>query len=618
MEHIFKNDAAISLFFMIFFIIFSVFLPIYDATNGLHNVIFDNYKLVWYDGRSPANVHLILNLVQNASVSFPKGYSIDGSKIENNFDFKEIGGRYYPRFTLWPVIIVFLIVKIIPFSTELQLFKILLLVNMLLSSAIIGIFYMLQRLLGLRRYYSSISTLVVSISSSMLIYARYLFFTETISTLVFILLIYIVVKNWSKQSRKNDIIIFSLLSLFLILLNPDNILLQIILSLIFAYFLFKYKSVKSIYIFTLILIISVVVIKIYATLIYPIVEWRTAPMVTFIKNFIGNSSYNIFPRYINALDYSIFGYSNSTSEWKHQRQFAYIYGFAEEKGNAIFIFSYSLPGALFGPKGFVYNSPFLIFSILGLFIYIHKEKRDFLLALIILFIVIFGLRFFWYGGVTPRYIRGFNIPILLLSFFSFYFIQENKNIFIRLVFVLLVIVSTLNVISLAIRADWTYEHEADLVSYDLVLWPLIPTEQKTMATNTLEFNLASRTEQARWSFSGDPGCNAKPENGIKTDPCYCTYSSWAQKTVAVPWDYIRLNTTVCADIAGNDGTEGTIYLNGKLLDTIFVSSYSCVSKSYVQKLADHSVEIKLKSGQYGKCSGDMTFWKYISVEEYRS
>jgi len=611
MEHIFKNDAAISLFFMIFFIIFSVFLPIYDATNGLHNVIFDNYKLVWYDGRSPANVHLILNLVQNASVSFPKGYSIDGSKIENNFDFKEIGGRYYPRFTLWPVIIVFLIVKIIPFSTELQLFKILLLVNMLLSSAIIGIFYMLQRLLGLRRYYSSISTLVVSISSSMLIYARYLFFTETISTLVFILLIYIVVKNWSKQSRKNDIIIFSLLSLFLILLNPDNILLQIILSLIFAYFLFKYKSVKSIYIFTLILIISVVVIKIYATLIYPIVEWRTAPMVTFIKNFIGNSSYNIFPRYINALDYSIFGYSNSTSEWKHQRQFAYIYGFAEEKGNAIFIFSYSLPGALFGPKGFVYNSPFLIFSILGLFIYIHKEKRDFLLALIILFIVIFGLRFFWYGGVTPRYIRGFNIPILLLSFFSFYFIQENKNIFIRLVFVLLVIVSTLNVISLAIRADWTYEHEADLVSYDWVLWPFISVNETLAIDETLDIKITS-AEIPKWSLGGTDGCKASFTSlGLITDPCNCKFQSWAERKIQLKNNTKTIEIIACARTAGNDGTQGHVLIDDQPLGEIFIQPDSCITKKFSKDLSTGLHSIKLTSGQYGLCDAETIFWKSI-------
>ena len=134
--------------------------------------------------------------------------------------------------------------------------------------------------------------------------------------------------------------------------------------------------------------------------------------------------FNVYENYVNALDYSIYGYHNINSIFKSFRSFSYIHGFKEEKGNALFLFTSGLFGSLFGPKGFVYNSPFLIFSILGIFSYKQKEKKNFLALTIILFLVLFGFfNFYWYGGVTPRYVRHFQIPILLLSFFSFYCLQ---------------------------------------------------------------------------------------------------------------------------------------------------------------------------------------------------
>ena len=79
-------------------ILISLFLPIYDRTNGFHNLIFDDYILTWYDGRSPANFHMVKNIIENGSISFSKGYLIGDIPVENHYDFFEKDGRYYPNF----------------------------------------------------------------------------------------------------------------------------------------------------------------------------------------------------------------------------------------------------------------------------------------------------------------------------------------------------------------------------------------------------------------------------------------------------------------------------------------------------------------------------------------
>lgn len=63
---------------------------------------------------------------------------------------------------------------------------------------------------------------------------------------------------------------------------------------------------------------------------------------------------------------------------------------------------------------------------------------------------------------------------IFLTFFSFYYLQEIKKNWMKFLFVILIILSILNVISLTIRVDWIYDHFDDLVSYDLVLWPWYP------------------------------------------------------------------------------------------------------------------------------------------------
>lgn len=170
-----------------------------------------------------------------------------------------------------------------------------------------------------------------------------------------------------------------------------------------------------------------------------------------------------FQNYTPSYIYTVEGYN---------RTYDFFYSFDQPPGNAVFLLSNGMFQSLFGPRGFIFNSPFLIFAVFGLFIY-KKESKKFLLFLILFFWFVFSVWIIWHGGWTPRYVRFFNIPILLLSFFSFYWLQEEKNKWLKLLFIGLVIISILNVISLTVRTDWTYELATQLVSNDWVVWPWV-------------------------------------------------------------------------------------------------------------------------------------------------
>jgi hypothetical protein len=311
------------------------------------------------------------------------------------------------------------------------------------------------------------------------------------------------------------------------------------------------------------------------------------------------------------LDYSVFGYHDLTSFWKLYRGFAFIYTFKELKGNAIFLASYGLFGSLFGPKGAVFNSPFLIFSILGIFTYKREKERKFLLAIIILIILSYSLfHLEWQGGWTPRYIRYYTIPILFLTFFSFYYIQETKNTLAKLIFLGLVILSILNVTSLAVRADWTYEHESDLVSYDLVVWPWVsPTNPQKLE---IDLDYLSTSEVYKWNLGGEL-VKATIFNGLTTDPYKCAYETWA--TRSIDFNNVKaIEIEACAGYAGGDGTKGLVYIDNKLIDEVFVVSNSCKTNTISVNISSGYHFVKLKSGIYKNCDMEAVSWKSLKLK----
>jgi hypothetical protein len=318
----------------------------------------------------------------------------------------------------------------------------------------------------------------------------------------------------------------------------------------------------------------------------------------------------VFSNYINVLDYSIYGYHNQSSVWKIYRVFGYIYSFEQLPGNAVFLNFYGLFGSLFGPKGIVYNSPFLLFSILGIFAYKNKKKRNLILVFTILFILLYGLlHFMWYGGVTPRYNRYLTIPVLFLTFFSFYYIQETNSNWIRLIFIGLIILSILNVISIAIRADWTYEHGADLVSYDLVLWPWYPPKP---TKNIINLYLTEQGESVEWKFGTESECKAYGSlEGIITYVCNCEYATYAERSIKIPWDKFKVNVTVCSR---NGDVIGEFYFD-KTKKEIIIPPNSCEEKSLLVDSSKEEHTIILKSKKYGECIDEVAIWKLITIEK---
>jgi len=610
-----REDLFLS-FVIVFFILFSIIIPMYGNVNGFHNLIFDNYKLTWYDGRSPANFYITKNLLENKSIFFPRGYLIGDIPVENLFDFVQKDGNFFPMYNFLGNYVYAGILYFIPFSSALNLFKAMIFINIIFSAILLLIFYYTQRLLGLKIKFALLSTLVAGLATSVLIYSRYLFIEHTFLSLFLISLIYVLLKFRKKTSLKIEMLACIIFSLFLIFLWNEALVL--IFFAVFPYIFIKYKFLR----FGKILIIPLFVVCIilvsiellytggniayrdYSSGIKEIVEVAYVPV------------FRIFPKYINALDYSVFGYHNLTSVWKLDRQFGYIYAFEELKGNAIFLRFYSVFGSLFGPKGIIYNSPFLIFSIFGIFLYNDRKKKNLLLISIILIIISYGLlHTMWYGGVTPRYNRFFTIPILFLTFFSFYYIQETKNNLAKWVFIILVILSVLNVTSLAVRADWNYEHEVDLVSYDLVLWPWYPSQNVERTDKGMTIYLTS-TEISNWKLGGEEECKAKFTGyaGLETDPCNCVYNSWAEREIYLDRNISNIEIKACATLAGNDGTKGFVYIDNELIGGIFVNSYSCDSKSLSVNISSGEHMIKLMSGKYEKCDGEMVFWKSISLE----
>ena len=604
-------------FIILFFIVIVISLPIYDEFNGFHNIIFDNYTLKWYDGRSPINFYLTRNLIENGYIFFSKGNVIGSMTVENYFDFFYKNGVFYPKFNFIGSYTYAFILYIFYPLTDILLFKSMILLNILFSIFMLLIFYSIQKLLDVKIKYALMSTFIAGIATSILIYSRYLFIENLIKDLLFVSLIYLFLRNLKKQSLKTEILIIVNFSIFLIFLW--NAIIMLIFFVSFSLFLIRYRLIKNIKIF-IIINFTLIILLIVASNIYFSGYVKETPIDT--KNLIiirNIPILRVFPRYVNALDFSIFGYHDPSSVWKLDRTFSYIYAFEELKGNAIFLKIYGLFGSLFGPKGIIFNSLYLIFSIAGIFLYKESERKKLLLLSIVLIILIYGLlQPMWYGGVTPRYNRFYTIPALFLTFFSFYYIQEIskekckiKKYFIYTIFSILVVLSVLNVSSLAIRADWTYEHEANLVSYDLVIWPWYPPRT---TENIINLYLTELGQSVEWKFGGEiNGC--KPYgalDGIITPLCGCEYATYAERSIEIPWEKVRVNFTACS--GSSDGVIGRFYFDDKEKD-LFIEPNSCKQETMLIENSSGNHNLILKPEKYKECTDEIVVWKLISIEK---
>ena len=603
------------LFVIVVFLLLTIFLPVYDEVNGFHNIILDEYNLTWYDMRSPMNFFLIKNILQNNSITFRKGDKIAEISVENLYDLSKVNEKFRPNYSFQANYIFAGILKILPISNELQLFKALVLLNIIFSALILFIFYQIQKLIGLNKKYCLISTFIAGIATSLLIYPRYLILDHTLMNLSFLLFFYIILRNWEKQSLKSDISLLILFSLYIVL--SFNLYMggyvTIFIAIIFSYFLIKYKIVKSIKFYFLV-IFTVLVVLFLISLVYTegIVVIKS-PSSIFSVVIFRLPIFSAFPEYINSLDFMVYKYHDPSSVWKLDRYFSFLfYAFREPKGNAIFLNFYGIFSSLFGPKGIIYNSPFLLFMIPGIFIFKGDERKKLILVSIILFIFVFSfLNPIWEGGVTPRYNRFLLVPALFFTFFSFYYLQETKNIWIKLLFIILVILSILNVVALSVRADWTYEHEADLFSNDLVVWPWYPPIEE----HEMNLVLYSESEQVRWNFNKDQCVYKESGRGIITDICFCVTNSSTFREIYIPWNSIEINVKACADEAGKDGTLGYFKFDD-LSEKIFIRSKSCEERHLILNNTIGLHRIELQSEIFGKCGNEWIVWKEISIKKF--
>ncbi len=595
------TDKIIAFLIFILFIAVVSFLPVYDTQNGFHNQFFGNYTVTWQDGRSPLNFLFIKSFLNNE----PPISLTNITSLSDNYDVRIVNDQVVPIFNLLPTYIyATLLYPLKTFLTnDLALFKAILVLNVLVYALSLVVFYFLCRRLGLSQKNAFFATIVLGFSTSFIIYSHYFFLVESLTTLSALFLLYLLSDN-----VKNEFVYGILIAVISVLFVAQTLVAVVGISLVFSLILWfeKFVTKKTVIVTLIFALLFSSLYASYGPSSHYLARAPSSPFWDFLT--IGQN-------FIPATNFEIYGFYNVTSGSLLQRVYSYVYGFAEQPGNAIFLSFYGLFASLFSEKGFVYNSPFLIFSILGLFVYQKNRHFKNLLSLITIFLIIsIGfLSSIWYGGYTPRYVRGFDIPVAILTFFAFYYMQKLwseknklKKILITTIFIGLIILSVLNVFSLAIRTDWTYETTNNLVSYDLVLWPWItPTT----------FDISAPTEQMNWNLTGESYCRAAYNyNGIVTDSCDCKFNSTAIRTIFSNQQEIKFNVIACADYAGGDGTIGNVIFDSQI-QSIFIPSNSCNSTTLVFNVSQISTShtLALQSGIYGNCSAEATTWKDISV-----
>jgi hypothetical protein len=175
---------------------------------------------------------------------------------------------------------------------------------------------------------------------------------------------------------------------------------------------------------------------------------------------------------------------------------------------------------------------------------------------------------------------------------------------------ILVALSILNISSLAVRADWTYQRPADLVSYDLVLWPWYPPK---LQENIINLYLTEEGESIEWEFGSEAQCKARAhDEGIITEVCNCEYATYARRSIKVPWRKFMFNVTACS--IGGDGVIGRIFFDN-FEEELFVHPRSCERRSFVFESSKEQHTIILKPKRYGECTDEIVIWKLITIEK---
>ena len=269
------------------------------------------------------------------------------------------------------------------------------------------------------------------------------------------------------------------------------------------------------------------------------------------------------------------------------------------------------------------NSPFLLFSLIGILNFRPNRFRNKLLVLLVFYTILVAyLNPDFEGGFTPRYVRHSEPIIVILSIFLSHWLDEElkkKSKITLFLFGIIALVSILNSTSISIRTDWNYEKITDLVSYDIVLWPWISSEE-----GNLTLDLTKLSEQANWKLSWEKGCNppiTEPrfsELGIETGPCSCAFRNNATRKILIPDYFNALKISVCSRKSGNDGTLGYVYIDGKEISKFQIASSTCKDIIIdIQQFADNKEHLlTLTSYRNRRCNEEVIIWRKVELIKF--
>lgn len=573
------HKLKLPMLFLIFFFLL-LLLPRFDGKD-FYSFLLSDGEVPFNDGKSSIVAWTFLKL-KEGDLCFLEGEQFGSIKIGENVDFYKIEDSdcFIPTHSVMIIVFFLLPFGLLP-STINELTKFLVLGNMLYASLGLCFFYLLLSLFHKKNAF--IFTLIVGACTGWIIYSFSLLL-EIVYTSLFLGCVYFAI-SFYKRGEDKFFLLFSLFFFLLIIALPYDysfsqgflkyityfLTYGLVLVLPLLILLFATRRITRNKLFFL--VIAYIIVSYFPVLVlfpYDIERsgvWASASQYYFLAD-----------ENPGAVSTELFGYTTAN------RVHAFLYSF-KDRANGLFLNSYGLFGSLFSEKGIVYNSPFLIFGLIGLLFFKPKNLRNALLMIMVLNMSVSVLSSTWHGGYTPRYVRHYFPTVFVLSIFAFDYIQKNKNLLVRLLFAGLVLLSFLNVMSLAVRLDWSYENPERLVSYDYVLWPFLLHGE----------DYASFVER-----------NACPpvleSGGWILDPCDCQASS---KLVREGGDFFIFS---CTRRAGGDG----VFLNysyDDVSDSRYLESNNCTFFR-INSTSDVSFWVE----RFGVCDAEMVELKFLDVK----
>jgi hypothetical protein len=440
-------------------------------------------------------------------------------------------------------------------------------------------------------------TLFIGLGTSFVIYSRYLFLHNSFQALWFSALLFFFLLFEEKKSKLR---FFSFLLSSVFYINSFQALPAAVMSLLllvwFSVFYYKEKKFLAVFAIAMLIIFSFRLVTFLDYL-------NTLSLIgrKFIeeKNFL--FFYNVYPSTFFATDFT---------------PVSVLYSIENNLGNAIFLKFYPLFAYFFGPRGIFLNSPFLLFSFLGLMQ--TKKRLKIKLILLLAFLTFFYVYINrdYEGGFIPRYVRHAEPFIFVLSIFLANYLSKEKNKFFLLIFSIFSFLSVTNCLSLSIRTDWSYEKITDLISSDIVVWPWLSIKQE----NIITLDLTKVSEQAKWNLTWEEGCNppvTEPRfssQGLELGPCGCVFKNYASRSIKIPLSMRYLEIEVCSRLSGGDGIILLVTIDNRTY-SYYIESSKC-EQIYINitEFADNRFHvIQLSSERNGVCDFEVLAVKKLSL-----